>query len=364
MTVEVIRSFAGFAALRTEWNGLAEKQCTPLLWHEWLFACACSLHEERGLHVIVQREGGRLTAGAPLVVSGSGRRTRLEFLGVRALGEPSGFVFEDQAALECLLRGTCGVGLPLDLSRLPTSGPIEAAIVRAAAGRAIVIRRPSAPSLAVQVRRDSDAFERAFPSRLRSDLRRARRRAAAVGPVEECFLSPQPGEVLERVHRFERLEAAGWKGLRRSSLLHKENLRRFFASMGEQMARRRALRIGFLSIGGQDAAGVIGLEAHGRAWVLKVGYDERWARVSPGLLLMDAAMKDAGARGLVAFEFLGSAEQWQERWNTERRLYRAAALYPRSVEGLGALAMDLSGAAFRRLNDHLALGRRKRKQRT
>jgi CelD/BcsL family acetyltransferase involved in cellulose biosynthesis len=162
-------------------------------------------------------------------------------------------------------------------------------------------------------------------------------------------MSPPAVHVSTVLERFSRLEAAGWKGRRGTALLHNARMLSFFGEMGRQMADRAALRVGFFSIGGQDAAGIVSLEAHQRTWVLKVGYDERWAFASPGLQLIHAAITDASRRGLSSFEFLGSAERWEERWNTERRPYCGIALYPRSLLGFGWLGTDLSQRIAKRL---------------
>ncbi len=50
--------------------------------------------------------------------------------------------------------------------------------------------------------------------------------------------------------------------------------------------RRESLRIAFLRIAGRPVAMQIAVERAQRLWLLKIGYDEEYARCSPGQLLM------------------------------------------------------------------------------
>ena len=108
-----------------------------------------------------------------------------------------------------------------------------------------------------------------------------------------------------------RVEAASWKGRGGSAMLTNPRLSGFFLQLAQRLARQGSLRVCFLRLNGAPIAMQIGVVHAGRWWVLKIGYDERWAEHSPGIQLMwdvlraafEAAaelVRDAGQRRTVA----------------------------------------------------------------
>jgi CelD/BcsL family acetyltransferase involved in cellulose biosynthesis len=88
--------------------------------------------------------------------------------------------------------------------------------------------------------------------------------------------------------------------------------------------------------------------ALGRMWVLKIGFDEAFARCSPGFHLTCEALRHACDRGVRAYEFLGSAEPWEMRWRPEPRAYKLIVVYPVTARGLVGAVRDAAGVMWRR----------------
>jgi hypothetical protein len=122
-------------------------------------------------------------------------------------------------------------------------------------------------------------------------------------PASPDDLRPLWGEVL-------RVEAAGWKGRSGTALRHHEALGAFFGAYAHRSVERKELRIGLLEIGGVAAAAVVAVETGDRLWLLKIGYDERFAAASPGMLVLEGSLGAAVGRGLRSMEFLGTAAPW------------------------------------------------------
>src|SRR5687768_1057319 len=112
----------------------------------------------------------------------------------------------------------------------------------------------------------------------------------------------------------------------------------------------------FLKIGEEVAAAQFAVQALDRFWVLKIGYDERFARCSPGFLITCATLRQAFESGLTGYEFLGSPATWEERWRPESRLYTAIASYPVSATGAIGACADFAGAAWRHVRNRLHEG--------
>lgn len=108
------------------------------------------------------------------------------------------------------------------------------------------------------------------------------------------------------------------------------------------MATDGALRLSLMRIDGRTVAGQIGVEYAGRFWVLKVGYDERFAHCSPGILLMHHTIQYAFERGMKSFEFLGRDEQWIRMWSENVHHYSSYWHYPINTAGIVWFVKDSS----------------------
>jgi CelD/BcsL family acetyltransferase involved in cellulose biosynthesis len=346
--MEVLRSIPQLEALRDEWNALADSQGHALLRHEWTLSAAKALHGPHDLAVVVRRSGGRLDAVAPLArVSGS-RVERLEFIGAEALYEPTGLLARDARAREALLGDLVRLRTPLMLRRLPGGDEI-ADLRRISSGRGVLVVKNTAPALAVPLTTGGPEPLAQLPGKLRYDVKRARTRAAEQGAVHVDMTAPREHEADAALDTFMRVEASGWKGRNRSAMVMNPRTHGFFRTFCRLSAALGTLRVAYLRIGGSVAAVQIGLDAYDRRWVLKIGYDEAMARCSPGLLLTAEAITDAHRRGLRSYEFLGSAEAWEERWRPEQRPCVVAAFYPWSVRGGMSASMDIADAVWKRI---------------
>jgi CelD/BcsL family acetyltransferase involved in cellulose biosynthesis len=182
------------------------------------------------------------------------------------------------------------------------------------------------------------------------NLPRVRRKAEkALGRVHMTLNDPRVPEVDDLLENLVAVEGSGWKRRAGSALANRPDLRDFFVRYCRRAAARRRLRVAILSFGSHVAAVELSIEAYDRMWQLKIGYNEAVAQYYPGLLLTEASLKAAFDRGLDAYEFLGSAEPWEERWRPEARLYRLLAMYPISARGVAGACRDLVGAFWGRM---------------
>ena len=144
----------------------------------------------------------------------------------------------------------------------------------------------------------TQAPERRLSARRQSDLRRARRRAQRLGSVSCEVLSPGPGELQPLMDQALDVEAAGWKGRERTALVHDSTRQAFFRRYAAAASSQGILRVCLLRIGDRIAAMQVAVETGGRFWLLKMGYDERFARCSPGSLLLLETIRHAALREL------------------------------------------------------------------
>jgi hypothetical protein len=126
--------------------------------------------------------------------------------------------------------------------------------------------------------------ERAIAGKHRKELRRQKKRLGELGRLTFVALEPadDAGAWLDE---FLALEASGWKGRAGSALLSKPEDERFFRAMA--LAAHRAGRLGATAVRLDDRAVAmqILLRSGDGAYAFKLGYDEAFARFSPGVLL-------------------------------------------------------------------------------
>jgi CelD/BcsL family acetyltransferase involved in cellulose biosynthesis len=192
-------------------------------------------------------------------------------------------------------------------------------------------------------------------SHITENLKRLRRKAERQhGAMSVHTAEPRPEEVDQALETVVSIEGSGWKGRNGSSLARRGDLREFFRRYCRRAAEKGRLRVTTISFGSHIAAVELAIEAYRRLWQLKIGYSEALRSFYPGLHLTEASIRSAYERRLESFEFLGSAADWERRWNPEERRYQVVALYPLSVAGILTGCRDVAGRVWRRASSHVA----------
>ena len=345
--VTVIRSLEELEGLGDLWDALA-RSGMPMQDHAWTRAAASSFAAEGRLHIVAAGVPPDVTAIAPLAWSRGGDGC-LELIGMDELGEPMDFLYADPSALAPLTDALAGFGGCLSLTRVPAASPVIAALQRSYRGRGVVICRPVGgyPWIPLDARWREP--EGQIGSGRRSDLRRARRIAEKMGPVSAEVVSPAPQQLDPLLEEAFRVEAASWKGREGTALAKDPGKAAFFRRYAAAMCTKGALRMCFLRIGDAVAAAQIAVTFGDRFWLLKIGYDEAFARCSPGTLLSLETIRYAAVRGLRSYEFLGGPEPWTRMWTDQERPCVSLRVYPASLRGIWVLAGAVGKIARRRL---------------
>jgi hypothetical protein len=172
------------------------------------------------------------------------------------------------------------------LENLPVGGPFHRLLVETLDRRRTVsfvcdrftraLLAPDRPAAAY--------LERAMAGRHRKELRRQAKRLGELGRVEFVSLSPDD-DAGAWIDEFLALEGSGWKGREGSALKSQPRDERFFRQMA--LGAHRAGRLGatVLRLDGRALAMQILLRSGDGAYAFKIGYDEAYARHSPGVQL-------------------------------------------------------------------------------
>jgi CelD/BcsL family acetyltransferase involved in cellulose biosynthesis len=355
--IQVCTTVAELTALAPFWDGLGTFLDAPYGKYGWVRSCAETLAAESPLFVPVIRMGQTPAAIASLVRP-HGFLAVARQLGVDDHGEPGDFNYRDMESLNLLAEALAENHVPLDLARMPADSPTLAALRRAYRRRAFVVLRPQPSCPFIEIADTEDRTSAQLPARLRSDLRRASRKAAQIGVVSvETHVPETEHDLLVLWGQSLKVEAAGWKGRRQTALQVDQRLGSFYRSYAGRACEQGILRILFLKLGPDIASMMIAVESSGRFWILKIGYDERFAMCSPGMLLMYEGLRYAARRGLKSYEFLGSAAAWTRRWTQSERPIQRVLVYPYTIQGAAILIRHSAGHLWRKACCRLKGGR-------
>ena len=315
----------------------------------WYLSCAETLIEPSSLFVVIVEDNSDLCAIAPLVHI-SGFPGGYELIGDSTLGEPSDLVYTSESSLAYLLTSLAELKKPLTLRRISPDSMSVAAIQKAYKGKAIVIKsRYGGYPYIPLVSNDSDPEEQ-LSSRLRSDLRRALRKADALGEVSYEIIQPgSEREFLQLYDQAMRVEVSGWKGRSGSALASDVAYQEFFRRYGIRALDKGILRFAFMRIDSAVVAMQYAVQTDSAFWLLKIGYDEEYGKCSPGMLLMLNTLRYAANQRLLSYELLRYSAPWTQRWTSHYRKTVRIDTYPYNPSGVAALSKRVVGHVWVRV---------------
>lgn len=348
-TIEVISDLSRLEALEEQWHALAREIPWPMVQFEWILSAAQAYRRDK-LFVVTVQAADVLQAVAPLVLRRYGLTRQLESLDYE-LHEPQRLAARDGQYLQLLFKALGRFRHPFILRRVPADCQ-DVQCFRTVSGLGFKAVTTSAQEDSfVPFDDPSRDLEKRLSASRRSTLRRKRKAAEKHGPVQFTIYRPSADELPERLEELFRVESSGWKGRAATGLRQDFPRASFFRIYCDRMARQRALRLGFMSIGEATAAVRLDVVWGRKSWELKIGYDERFADCSPGLLLSHEALKHGQAEGLLGHHFLGDAEPWHDTWAAERTQRVSLRYYPTSLAGGVSLVQDAGMRLGRALRD-------------
>ncbi len=322
---------------------------SPMQLVAWWQACDAAFERRSSQRAAAVYAGARPVALAPLCKSSRRWQLWQEPPGARRLYEPSEFLHRSDPALDAMAEQLVASRTALVLPRVLMQSATAKSLQRAYRGRGRVVCRPSGGCPYIEIDPTVAEAELLLSKRLRSDLRRARRKADQLGDVQFEIAAPlSENDFAGEFERFLEIEAAGWKGASGTAVGRDPDMERFFRQFGAAATRQGILRFAWMHIERARVAGQLAIESGRRFWLLKIGFDEQYAKCSPGQLLMLETLRYAMQQGLVSYEFLGNAADWTRRWTATERETIELALFPPGLRGMLAYSAWLAQKAYGR----------------
>lgn len=336
--------------LARAWRRLESHATLPSQTYAFHAALAETMMPGRVLQVAIALQGDDVAAILPLCRR-RGLFTCWHAAGARQVYEPVDALCRDVAAAEALADKMARLSRPLRLDRVPAGSPFLPALAAAMKGRGLIVTRPAKGSPTMAFAPGETDPERRFNPGRRSDFRRAHRRAEALGEVAFEMHAPAPDQFGPLFDQAVAVEQRGWKGEAGSALGRDSVKARFFQEFLYRASHERRCRVAFMRIDGRAVAMQLGVEFQRRYWLFKIGFDQAFARCSPGNLLMLHAMGDAMGRGLLGVELLGEVEPWIiETWTQDAIDCLRVQTYPFNLRGLATLLAEAASWAWHRLS--------------
>lgn len=279
------------AALTGDIDALAGTAVEPNVFHEsWMLDAALEHLDVPELILVQVYHGSTLVGLFPLHMCRRFRNLPLRNLRswsheYMPLGSPliaAGHVSASLAALLDWIGSKHAPALILDLASVRADGPIATALSRDLHQRQrFAVHRALRERALLDLRQPVTS---GISGKHRKEIRRQQRRLAELGSVEYRALKKDE-PVAPWIERFLAIEMSGWKGAEGTAMGVEAGDRAFLAQIAQQAHRRGQLQMLELTLDGATIATKCNLISGEAAFMFKIGYDQNYAKYSPGLLL-------------------------------------------------------------------------------
>jgi len=342
-------TFSEINNLKKQWNQITQSNKTPLISFEYFKCCENALNTKH-LKIITITNNNNIIAATALT---SNRKImffdRYEILGSSLLHEPSNLIYNNRFSLEKILITLTNLKSPFVLQRIPHNIPIREILNGKNNEKFIYMEKNTIGSQYLNLESDIGSFEAQLSSKRRSDLRRVLKKAKSLGKVTIDILKPSLHEVDKLIQLAFEIENSSWKSENSSSILKNKQLKYFFTCYFKKLSTNNKLVIGFLKINDKIIAMQIAQDEFNKIWLLKIGQNDNFKKISPGIILTHEMIKYAISKKRQGFEFLGSQERWIELWKPKVHQYKVCAYYPANLSGAVHLVTDTLNRIIQKL---------------
>ncbi len=192
----------------------------------------------------------------------------------------------------------------------------------------VVVRTADESGSYVKVDGDLPAFRAGLSDNFRRNLRKAGNRVAkATGTRFRRDVGPAADPATLDV--FLEVEASGWKGRGGTAIAQDPTLVRFYRTLVARLAAAGWLEWHRIELEGKTAAIHLGARLGRSLVLLKIAYDEAFARVGPGNLLFDHVVEAEFAERRVDEINCMTDMPWHRNWEMPRSAYTDVVIHPR-----------------------------------
>jgi CelD/BcsL family acetyltransferase involved in cellulose biosynthesis len=331
--VEWIHDPGRFAELQQGWDRLAAPQQAPFARHGWYWAWWSAFGAGGQLSVCAVWRGERLVAALPLWRRGET---------LRAMSNVHTPVFQvpafDRRARDAAFAAAIATAPgALDVGALASRDSALPALAKASrdAGRVALVDLLHTSPI-IDLDGDFAAYRALHPTRF-GKLGKLGRKMRRDHETEVALLEA-PRDLESELDRAFELEAAGWKGAAGTAIASTQETARFYRSVASAYHGLGELALSTIVLDGELAAFDLCIVHGRRLWTLKGAYNERFSRLSPGMVLLLWEIERSFELGLEAVELLGDTEGYKLAFATSEREHMGFRGYRRRPASLARFA--------------------------
>ena len=324
MKTQVYTDAAGFAALHQEWNPLLRDSASDTLFLTWEWQSTWWEHLGEGeLYLIAVRDGGHLSGIAPLYLTTShdGLKT-LSVVGCRDVSDYLDLIAtsgqEERiygALLDWLESDEAPAWNLADLCNIPSASPTHSLLAEMAADRGYQVHTevedicPIIPLPAAW-----DDYLNSLSKKQRHEIRRKLRRAEGSGQINWYIVNEEHDLAAEMEAFIE---------LHQKSHVDKDEfmdaqMKGFFHAAAQVLHEAGWLQLAFMEVNGEKAATMLNFDYQDSILVYNSGYNpHKYARLSPGIVLLSYCIQWAIELGRSKFDFLRGDEEYKYRFGAQ-----------------------------------------------
>jgi len=338
-TIDWVTKDDHFEALADEWNALLGEDSMPFDCHEWYLAWWRAFGAGSELKVCLARRGDELVAALPLHTDAGG------LAALANVHSPvSRPIAADAEALDAVLTAAFDDGRrALELFALPTTDPALAVAERHATQLGMPeLAEPIHVSPIVDTSGDFDEWRAGSKPRWGAPIERFRRKMSRDHEARFDIIEI-PDDIDGQLDRGFAVEGSGWKARNGTAILSSPPTAQFYREVAHAFARRGELRLSGIELDGDLAAFDLTLLHRNRLYLLKTGFDERFRKLAPGLVMRLSIVERCFELGLDAHDLLGDDTEWKRKFSTTSRSHTAFRAFGRGPAGRGRYAYRAHG---------------------
>jgi len=331
MRVETYTGPGGFDALAGEWNDLLKQSALDTLFLTWEWQKTWWEHLGEGdLFLIALRDDqGRLAGIAPLyrTTAASGER-KLSIVGCVDVSDyldllvARGREWDVYHALLDYLGSAEMAGWDVvEFCNVPEVSPAHRVLAEIAVGHGYAFRTAVEDVCPlIDLPASWDEYLASLDKKQRHEIRRKVRRLEGEADVR-WYIVGQEQDLAEEIEAF--IELHQKSSVDKDDFMD-EPMKSFFRAMAHVLQPLGWLQLAFIEIDGQKAASMLNFDYQDTIMVYNSGYDpQRYAHMSPGIVLLTYCIQHAIALGRARFDFLRGDEPYKYRFGArDTRVYR------------------------------------------
>lgn len=159
-------------------------------------------------------------------------------------------------------------------------------------------------------------FWASYNSKFRRNLKRKINKASGQGELRlECIAAPS--ELISAFDTFLAVENSGWKGRDKTSIYAQPKKKQYYQILLEEYGKKGLCQINLLYLNEQCIAAQFSIVIANTLHLLKIGYNEDYADISPGDIILEKLIDhgcDTGKYNTISFV---TGVSWIDRWKPQ-----------------------------------------------